>query len=377
MSIKGLRRRIRLGWEDASYRRRARRRGLMYDPARIASRVRHPEAAERLARAMADGTLRTFAAVRHHNWEGYNLIPALAELGEVIHFDWGAEGFPPDRSWAPQHKRAMNRLLLERFQQARAAGPVHLCFMYVTGRQVFPETVRAIGEAGTVTVNISLDDRAKFRGRWKGGTWLGVAPIAPAFDLCWTSTRDACEKYLVEGANPIFLPEGANPHVYRPVDVPFEYDVSFVGQCYGIRPELVDALAARGIRVACFGKGWPNGPLPIDEMVATYSKSRINLGFGGVGDGDDLLCLKGRDFEVPMAGGLYLTRYNPELAEVYAIGREIVCYRDLDELAERIGHLLDHPDQASVIRNAGYRRARADHAWSGRMGTMLRSLAGP
>jgi len=67
MGLRTLRRRLRVRLEDAAYRRRARARGLVYDPARIGARVR-PDAARRLAEALDKGGLRIFAAVRHHNW---------------------------------------------------------------------------------------------------------------------------------------------------------------------------------------------------------------------------------------------------------------------------------------------------------------------
>lgn len=376
MGLRTLRRRLRVRLEDAAYRRRARARGLVYDPARIGARVR-PDAARRLAEALDKGGLRIFAAVRHHNWEGHNLIPALAGLGEVVHFDWGAEGFPPDRAWTRETRRDLNRLLLERFHAANRRAPVHLCFTYLSGRQVVPATVREIGAAGPVTVNISLDDRAKFVSRRKNGAWTGVVDIAPAFDVCWTSTPSACEKYLVVGANPIFLPEGANPDVYHPMDLPFEYDVSFVGQCYGVRPGIVADLERRGVRVAAFGPGWPAGPLPLEDMVAVYARSRINLGFGGVGGGDEFLCLKGRDFEVPMAGGLYLTHHNPELELVYRVGEEIVCYRGTDDLADRVRSLLERPQEAARIRASGHARAVREHTWGHRFHSLLACIVGP
>jgi hypothetical protein len=60
-----------------------------------------------------------------------------------------------------------------------------------------------------------------------------------------------------------------------------------------------------GIEVEAFGFGWPNGSLSTREMVRKYSRSKINLGFGGVANLSDTYCLKGRDFEIPMSRGLY------------------------------------------------------------------------
>jgi spore maturation protein CgeB len=72
-------------------------------------------------------------------------------------------------------------------------------------------------------------------------------------------------------------------------------------------------LKKHGIEVEAFGFGWSNGPLSTQEMVRMYSKSKINLGFGEITNLIDTYCLTGRDFEIPMSGGLYLTEYNPEL----------------------------------------------------------------
>lgn len=374
MSLSEYRRLLRVFLEDRVYHLRAKRKGLVYDEAAICSRM--GPRARLLDRAVAEGNLRIFAAFRHHRWERHNLIPALEKLGEVVHFDWGEEGFPPDRQWTPEDKRAMNRLMLDRLAQAEREGKFHLFFGYLSGRTTTPETIRKIGERGIVTVNLGLDDRAKFISRRKHGAWLGNCDIAPAFDLSCTSTESALEKYLVAGGNPLFMPEGANPDVYRPMDVEFEHDVTFVGQCYGMRPHFVDELRGLGVKVETFGYGWPNGPVDVDEMVAMYSKSRINLGFGGVGVTRKLVCLKGRDFEVPMCGGLYATQYNPELERVYRVGEEIVCYRDARDLAAKIKFLLAHPHEAERIRRAGHARAVREHTWESRFRHMLACMLG-
>jgi spore maturation protein CgeB len=175
--------------------------------------------------------------------------------------------------------------------------------------------------------------------------------------------EDALKKYCMEGALPVHLPEGANPELHRPREQEKTIDVSFVGQCYGKRPETIRRLGEAGIRVEAFGYGWPGGPLSTEEMVRIYSRSRINLGFGGVEGHDEIYCLKGRDFEIPMSGGLYLTEYHPELETVYDLGKEIVTYRGFDELVVKIRHLLANPDEAETIRQAGFRRARKEHTW--------------
>jgi spore maturation protein CgeB len=198
--------------------------------------------------------------------------------------------------------------------------------------------------------------------------------ICRHFDLCWTSTEDALKKYCVEGTTPLYLPEGANPEVHRPYDVERSIDVAFVGQCYGNRPEVIRKLQEKGIRAEAFGFGWPNGALATEEMVKMYSRSRINLGFGGVAGYDDTYHLKGRDFEIPMSGGLYVTESCTELGKFFRPGQEVVTYGDFDDLVEKIRHLLSHPEEAERIRKAGFERARSEHTWEMRFEKVFKHL---
>jgi spore maturation protein CgeB len=75
------------------------------------------------------------------------------------------------------------------------------------------------------------------------------------------------------------------------------------------------------------------------------------------------MCLKGRDFEVPMSGGLYLTQNNPELSLIFNIGNEILTYINVENCANIIKKLLDDPNRAETIRKAGRNRCIRDHSY--------------
>jgi spore maturation protein CgeB len=212
-------------------------------------------------------------------------------------------------------------------------------------------------------INLALNDKEAFVGKIRDGQAMGSKDICRYFDLCWTSTEDALEKYCVEGALPIYYPEGANPEIHKPYDIPKNIDVSFVGQAYGSRPDIIRRLIQEGIQVQAFGEGWPNGPVSTEEMVQIYSRSRINLGFSGIASHMDTHCLKGRDFEIPMSGGLYLTEQHPELEMVYDIPNEIVTFSGFDDLLTKIKDLLSHPEKVEEIRKKGVLRARREHTW--------------
>jgi spore maturation protein CgeB len=309
------------------------------------------------------GALSIIAIYHNYNWEEGALKPALEKFGTVRRYDWFDAFNHSRRDWRSSVKAEMNRDLVVRIGQWVAEERPDVIFTYFSGELVFPETVQALRSFGVPMIHFSLNDKEHFVGKVRGGLAFGSRDICRWFDLCWTSTEDALKKYCVEGALPVYLPEGANPELHRPREQQKAIDVSFVGQCYGNRPEIIRRLGAEGIRVEAFGYGWPNGPLSTEEMVRLYSKSRINLGFGGVEGHEETYCLKGRDFEIPMSGGLYLTEYHPELERVYDLGKEIVAYRGFDDLLASIRHLLADPQKAEAIRQAGFRRARKEHTW--------------
>ena len=107
-------------------------------------------------------------------------------------------------------------------------------------------------------------------------------------------------------------------------------------------------------------------------MVEIYNRSRINLGFSGIGYSMKEMCLKGRDFEVPMTGALYLTSEQPDVHRVYKVGEEVVTYRGKSDCLAKIRYLLDHEDESTSIRVAARQRCLRDHTWVRRFNDLLK-----
>lgn len=320
------------------------------------------------------GSLSSIAIYHHYNWENYSFKPALAKFGTARHYDWFDEFNHQNKDWRRSGKARMNRALLEKVREWMAEERADVIFMYVSGELIEPETLAALRSFGVPMINLALNDKEHFVSKIRSGRAFGARDICRYFDLCWTSTQDALVKYCVEGARPIYLPEGANPDIHKPYDLEKTIDVSFVGQCYGNRAAVLSELSRHGIRAQAYGIGWPNGPLAVEDMVKLYSRSRINLGFGGVIGLKDTFCLKGRDFEIPMSGGLYLTEDHPELAYAFRPGEEILTYSGIEDLIQKIRYYLQHPDQAQAVRKKGRERALRDHTWEARFSKILRLL---
>jgi hypothetical protein len=262
------------------------------------------------------------------------------------------------RNWRPR----MQRDAVAAFLAAHARKPVDIVFAYGNHFDFEPDTLRGMSGVGVPLVGLCLDDKHIFL--QKKVPWPnGQKPLIGAVDVHLTNSPECMRWYIGEGAPAYFMPQGVDPRIFRPIDVAKTVDVCFIGQRYGMRGRLVDALRSAGVNVVCFGGGWDTPSISDDEKIEMYSRARINLGIGGTGVSERMTCIKGRDFEVPAAGGLYLTTYNPELTNLYDIGKEILCYLNEIDCVEIVRYYLERPEEAQAIATAGRARCLSDHTW--------------
>jgi len=120
-------------------------------------------------------------------------------------------------------------------------------------------------------------------------------------------------------------------------------------------------------------------PVTDDELIALYSKSHISLGFLEVHDHNDpsrkiKQHLHLREFEGPMSGALYCTGYMDEIERFFEPGKEIIVYKNMDEMLDKIQYYLNNPQEADKIRLAGRERALRDHTYHRRYETLFEEL---
>lgn len=298
-------------------------------------------------------------------WERHNIPPELERLGKVSCFFLDEQGIDLRRAWASV-RRAVDKQLPLFVKSLHAETPVDLILSYLSGSQISPSTIERVAKMGIPLLSFHLDDRRSFYGRRYGGQWSGPAAVCRAYDLNLSNAPASLVKYRVEGGEVLFWAEGANPHFFRPLGLPFLYDVSFCGERYGARPLLVEALRRQGLNVSCFGRGWENGFQGAEDLVRVINQSRINLGLGYVNE-SGVQCLKGRDFEIPACGAVYLTSYNSDLPRVYRLGHEIETYQDFNECAIKIKELLSDGARCDSLRRASRTAVLERHTWKARV----------
>lgn len=299
-------------------------------------------------------------------WEVHNIEQTLRKYYDADFF------YVPRELW---HNRLIVRDYVDKnfitwISEHLEKGKVDLILTYFSGAEISRNTLFKCRKFEVPIVTFHLDDRLHFKGEKLGDQYTGPYSVCDCYDTNYTNAPQSLSKYRARNAHAVFLPEAANTDHFKPIAVGKTYDVSFIGAKYGQREAFINKLIDFGLSVECFGPGWANGTLTEDQMVEVYNKSWINLGFGFIGD-TKLTCLKGRDFEVPSCGVVYMTSYSRELELVYALNKEILTYSSAADCADKISKLLENKNKLEMIGRHARQAVLSRHTWHHRLQQML------
>lgn len=235
------------------------------------------------------------------------------------------------------------------------------CFRYDTfDHEVWKEISN---ELSTKTIIFLSDDHFQYE---------ETRPVWELFNLVVTMDKKGYEKRKKEAFNDVFFfPPACDSSLYKILNLPKIYDISFVGQCYGRRQKFIDTLKRNGINIATFGYGWKNSDrVSQADLIKIYNQSKISLNLSFASKGNRIQ-IKGRDFDVPRCGSLLLTKDTEEIAEYYIPGKEIVTYQDANDAAEKIKYYLRNEDEREKIAKNGYERTLKEHIWEKRFSDLF------
>jgi spore maturation protein CgeB len=197
-----------------------------------------------------------------------------------------------------------------------------------------------------------------------------------AYDLMISSLPNFVNYYRKRGLAAELNLLGFEPAVLDEVKVT-ERDValSFVGSLtsdHGSRYELVDRLV-RATDIKIWGR-----------LVSVSSSSPIMKRYQGEAWGRDMFRVLGRSkitinqhidiaenyannmrlFEATGMGALLITDWKDNIRELFEPGKEVVCYKSVDECLELIDYYSHHEDKRAAIAAAGQRRTLNDHSYA-------------
>jgi len=217
--------------------------------------------------------------------------------------------------------------------------------------------------------------------------------IAPLYDYFFTIQRNQFfDKLAAMGIrNYSYLPLAASPDVHRRLDMSkkeidtYGSDISFVGSGYHNRKFFFIGLLDFDLKI--WGSEWDVG-LPLlghiqrggewidtEESVKIFNASKININLHsstyheGVNPYGDFV--NPRTFEIAACGCFQLVDYRSEMSELFNIGTEIICFKDLNDAREKIRYYLNNPDVRAEISARGKERVLREHTYEQRMEKML------
>lgn len=322
-----------------------------------------------------------------HSFEYQNFFQVLKNMEGVE-----CELFAIDEVMQKVGRDEMNNLLIKQVQENK----YDLLFCFLFTEEIKKETISYITKkTKTKTFNWFADDHWRF-------------PIfskywAPLFTKVSTTDSLAVMKYQKIGVDVIKTQWGANTKLYKPLlnqEVGIKnQEICFVGKNYGNRMGYIKALTDAGLPAVGFGSGWSVGRVSHEQMLSMFSNSKINLNFtesyfewkkelvklfvkkelgkysfNGYHLVQNIQALagkfrrqiKGRTFEVPACGGFLLTGQADNLTEYYEENKEIVIFKDKNDMIEKCKYYLENESQREKIAQAGYKRTILEHTYEQR-----------
>ena len=371
-------------------------------------------------------------------WVMLNMVDTLRGMNaDISVFDWGKDFSFYDTNWNDIQRKKMNEGLLEHVMTEHKKSPVDLLITYFWRRHTDGKVIDAIRDMGVKCINFGCNNMHQFRlqkpliGHYDHH-WVTEAAAVEKF-----TGEGASAVRVQQGANPkhyfpLDLPReydmtftgscygdrldifnkvalaGIGFHVFGqrwsskrsfqgiigeqlvPYRVFYKYEGAGLG--LGLEELKIQVLETEHLVRRLGGVGFGEFPgmiasnsqllhngLSFEDMVRLFSRSKISMNFSACGNPSEmrhgrLVQVKLRDFEAPMSGALLFTEHQEELREFFEVGKEIVCYNDVDDLIEKARLYLKEPGEADKIRVAARARSLRDHTWENRFEELFSKL---
>ena len=150
-------------------------------------------------------------------------------------------------------------------------------------------------------------------------------------------------KALELNKNSFHVCEGYDEQVDKPHDIKKQHDVSFIGNLYGDRGELISKI---NNDVTIFTSAYGS------DHAKAVSSSRINLNFCTDAGASD------RVYKIMAAGGFLLSNDWEGRKDHFTNGRDCVIFKDHNDLNEKISYYLKNPEMVKMISDYGHQSVK-------------------
>jgi spore maturation protein CgeB len=310
-----------------------------------------------------------------------NIIDALGALGldAVALGSSYAMGGPYTSAVATKIRNALPALD-ERAQRhiARAALEAECGIVINLEQQLMPGVVRQLRRNG-VKVAMWFPDAVLNMGRQ-------LMLLAP-YNAVFLKEPHVVDRLAAVLDLPLFyLPQACNPRWHRPLVTPgTEPYLVLAGTMYPSRIRLLERLLASGVPLRLYGAKFPRwvGETPLRQVHAgrpifADEKARIFRSAAAVLNTmhpSEITGVNSRLFEAAGCGAAVLTEFRPTLPDLFAVGEEVLAFRDFDELIDQATRLLREGGLSAKIGDAAATRAHESHTYEKRLPVILEKLS--
>ena len=225
----------------------------------------------------------------------------------------------------------------------------------------------------------------------------GLIPAAlPEYDCVFFTKRftetDALGRMRLRAST--FLPHGYDAEIHRPWPLSardrkqYGHDVVVIATHTAHKEAVLDSLVAvmPGLDLRVWGNGWTercrsarlrshldgmalNGTAYARALQAAHINLAVMSGVvAGASRGDETTT---RTYEIPACRGFMLHERSDEVRALFEEDREVACFADGRELADKVRFYLAHPEVRERIAAAGHARCVPAYSYDNRMAELV------
>lgn len=193
--------------------------------------------------------------------------------------------------------------------------------------------------------------------------------------------------------NAHYLPCATNTELYTE-QIPltqrkYDQDLSFIGTYQKNRGRILSALYDQNMKI--WGYHWDKAPdnLKLNSKIQKeslhgtkniehtqkickiFNQTKINM---NVHYPHSIESVNIRTFDIPATKSFQLCDYFKEIPNLFKLNKEIVCYKNTEELNELTKYYLDNEEERNKISLAGYKRVINEHTVKHRMKSLLNTI---
>jgi len=184
-------------------------------------------------------------------------------------------------------------------------------------------------------------------------------------------SQKICGKWFQDRTNSFYLPAAANTDIFKTYpEINRKIDVGFVGRKYDtpIRKKFLQKLQAKNNKFSFIQP--EEGILFFENLAKFYNRCKIVVNDSQANE------INMRMFEATACGSLLITRQVPFIEELFEPGKEIITYKDFNEMVEKIGYYLKNERERKIIAQRGRKKTNIVHSYYDRARFICNKIKG-